>query len=76
MKNPFQLIQKLDDGTHDIEATIDLPKRSMVGSSIVVRCSRADGKTTMTISHEVEGDHEFLKEFKITDELFDKLATT
>jgi hypothetical protein len=76
MNNPFQLIQKLDDGTHDIEASIELPETGGGdGNSIVVRCSKDDGKTYMTISHEVDGCHEILGDFPISEKLFDKLAT-
>ena len=76
MKNPFTTIQKLKDGTHDIEASIELPETGGGdGNSIVVRCSKFDGKTYMTISHEFDGCHEILNDFPIPEKLFDKLAT-
>jgi hypothetical protein len=71
----LETIQKLDDGTHDIEGGFELPKTDDGSEqSLIIRASKYDGKTYMTISHEIDGDHDIIKEFKISKELFNYIS--
>ena len=68
----FETIQLLEDGTHDIEGVFELPNtKNGKEQSIVMTLSKYDGKTYANITHEVEGYHSDLGEFKIPKELFE-----
>jgi len=69
----LETIQKLDDENHDIEGVFDLPlRRDGKEQSLVVRLSKAFGKTYLTITHEIDGDHFEVGDMKITKELFEQ----
>jgi len=72
----LETIQLLEDGTHDIEGVFELPNtRDGKEQSIVMRLSKYEGKTYAIITHEVDGDHSELVEFKIPKKLFDSIRS-
>lgn len=68
----LETIQRLEDGTHDIEGVFELPNtKDGKEQSIVMRLSKYDGKTYAIITHEIDGNHFDLSDFKISKELFE-----